>query len=143
MRGSSARAMAGALAVLLLLGGCGARNPFTSPGQTLPPGQTLAPGQTQQPGQPGAAPPGWLAPGMRLTWYVAAASVANSRFSIVEDPNGNLVDPQTGKKYRRTDAPGGEGQPKQEGHRCDAELPAVGRRPGGDRHRSRHRAAAR
>lgn len=45
----------------------------------------------------------------RLTYYQAAASIANSPYQIVEDPScasggpGCLTDPKTGKHYRRTD----------------------------------------
>ncbi len=44
--------------------------------------------------------------GSQLTWYVAAATVAQSRHQWVEDPNGTWEDPKTGKKYRRTDESG-------------------------------------
>ena len=50
--------------------------------------------------------PEGIAVGTQLTWYSASASVANSRFQWVEDPNGTWEDPATGKKYRRTDESG-------------------------------------
>jgi hypothetical protein len=52
------------------------------------------------------APPAWVRPGTRVTFYSAAASVAQSRFAWVEDPEGNWVDNRTGKHYRRTDETG-------------------------------------
>jgi hypothetical protein len=51
-------------------------------------------------------PPEWVKPGVRISYYLAAASVAQSRFSWIEDPNGKYVDPATGKRYRRTDETG-------------------------------------
>jgi hypothetical protein len=50
--------------------------------------------------------PSWVVPGLRLTWYEGAASVAQSSYSWVEDPNGLYVDQKTGKHYRRTDESG-------------------------------------
>jgi hypothetical protein len=40
---------------------------------------------------------------MRLTYYGAAASVAQSYYTYVEDENGTWEDPATGRRYRRTD----------------------------------------
>ena len=59
------------------------------------------PGQVE--GLPAAA-----AETTRLTYYQAAASIAMSRYQIVEDPSctsgpGCLTDPTTGRHYRRTD----------------------------------------
>lgn len=54
----------------------------------------------------GLGPPAWVRPGTRLTFYAAAASVAQSRFAWVEDPDGDWEDPVTGKRYRRTDESG-------------------------------------
>lgn len=51
-------------------------------------------------------PPQWVQPGLRVTFYQAAASVAQSRFAWVEDPTGPWVEPKTGKRYRRTDEEG-------------------------------------
>ena len=51
-------------------------------------------------------PPSWVVPGMRITYYVAAASVAQSSFAWIEDPNGTWQDPVTGQRYRRTDETG-------------------------------------
>jgi hypothetical protein len=57
----------------------------------------------QVPAATGLGPPSWVRPGTRLTWYGAAASVAQSSYTYVEDPEGTWVDPKTGKHYRRTD----------------------------------------
>jgi hypothetical protein len=51
-------------------------------------------------------PPSWVVPGMRVSYYVAAASVAQSSFAWIEDPDGDWEDPVTGKRYRRTDETG-------------------------------------
>ena len=51
-------------------------------------------------------PPAWVKPGVRVTYYSAAASVAQSRFAWVEDPDGTWEDPATGTHYRRTDETG-------------------------------------
>jgi hypothetical protein len=51
-------------------------------------------------------PPPWARAGTRLTFYSAAASVAQSRFAWVEDPDGTWEDAATGKRYRRTDESG-------------------------------------
>ena len=59
-------------------------------------------------------PPQWVKPGTRITFYQAAASIAESRFAWVEDPNGTWTDPTTGKHYRRTDE-SGEGVPTASG----------------------------
>jgi hypothetical protein len=61
-------------------------------------------------GDAGLGPPAWVQPGMRLTWYGAAASVAQSSYTYVEDPTGTWEDPATGKRYSRTDE-SGEGMP--------------------------------
>jgi len=100
----------------------------SSPGQSqaaAPSGggpATLAPASPQVPGAPvpaatpptpaqvapaigdeaGLGPPAWVEPGMRLTYYGAAASIAQSYYTYVEDPAGDWEDPATGKRYRRT-----------------------------------------
>lgn len=53
-----------------------------------------------------AGPPSWVAAGIRISYYAAAASVAASTFAWVEDPSGPWVDPATGTHYRRTDETG-------------------------------------
>jgi hypothetical protein len=64
-----------------------------------------------------AVPPEAAQVGTRITYYQAAASVAQSRYQIVEDPNcasggpGCLTDPRTGKHYRRTDQGAGAQDP--------------------------------
>ena len=63
----------------------------------------------QQLGTPELGLPAFLEVGTRITWYMAAASVAQSRFAIVEDPAcaaggpGCYTDRATGKHYRKTD----------------------------------------
>ncbi len=52
--------------------------------------------------------PDWIAAGARLTWYEAAAAIAQSNFQWVERPcdEATWTDPATGKCYVRTDEPG-------------------------------------
>ncbi len=50
--------------------------------------------------------PSWVKAGSRIIYYQAAATVAQSRFAWIEDPDGPWEDPATGKKYRRTDESG-------------------------------------
>jgi hypothetical protein len=50
--------------------------------------------------------PAGIGVGTQLVWYVSGASVAQSRYQWIEDPNGTWEDPATGKKYRRTDESG-------------------------------------
>jgi hypothetical protein len=57
-------------------------------------------------GASGLGPPAWVQPGTRLSYYGAAASVAQSSYTYVEDPTGTWEDPTTGKRYRRTDESG-------------------------------------
>lgn len=54
----------------------------------------------------GMGAPSWVKPGMRITYYQAAASVAQASFAWIEDPDGPWEDPATGKHYRRTDESG-------------------------------------
>jgi hypothetical protein len=127
MGSMSARRRAGAclLTVMLVNSGCiGGEatpapvdaTPIAADGFTGSPegGGGLAPaaGQltTGMAGDGSLGPPGWVQPGMRLTWYGAAASVAQSSYTYVEDENGTWEDPTTGKRYRRTDE-SGEGMP--------------------------------
>jgi hypothetical protein len=52
----------------------------------------------------GLGPPAWVQPGTRITFYGAAASVAQAGYTYVEDEEkGTWVEPITGKRYRRTD----------------------------------------
>lgn len=48
-------------------------------------------------------PPVWAKPGTRLLFYSAAASVPQSYYTLIEDPNGPYEDKKTGKRYRRSD----------------------------------------
>ena len=84
--------------------------PFNPSAPVVGPGQPNQPGQPNNPG-PLTSPPHFVAAGARVTWYAAAASVANSRFAWVEEPctGSNWSDPKSGKCYRRTDE-SGEGQ---------------------------------
>ncbi len=54
-------------------------------------------------GAPDGAPPDWVRPGTRLTWYGETASVRTSPYTYVEDPDGDWEDPTTGKRYRQTE----------------------------------------
>ncbi|MCU0724298.1 MAG: hypothetical protein MUE73_00690, partial [Planctomycetes bacterium] len=47
--------------------------------------------------------PEWVRPGVRLTFYGASATVRQSGYQLIEDPNGDWEDAKTGKKYRKTD----------------------------------------
>ena len=51
-------------------------------------------------------PPSWVQPGARVTFYSAAAAVAQSRYQLIEDPEGPWQDPVTGKHYRSTEDTG-------------------------------------
>lgn len=51
-------------------------------------------------------PPSWVQPGARVTFYSAAAAVAQSRYQLIEDPEGPWQDPVTGKHYRNTEDTG-------------------------------------
>ena len=51
-------------------------------------------------------PPSWVQPGARVTFYSAAAAVAQSRYQLIEDPDGPWQDPVTGKHYRSTEETG-------------------------------------
>ncbi len=44
--------------------------------------------------------PDWVKAGVRLSFYGAAASTNESRYALVEDPEGPWVDKKTGKHYR-------------------------------------------
>lgn len=53
--------------------------------------------------------PSWLKPGMRLTYYAAAASVPGSFASLVPDPDGRYRDPVTGQMLSEQAIPGASG----------------------------------
>ena len=55
-----------------------------------------------------APPPQWVRPGMRLTYYSAAASIPGRRHSYYRDEDGNWVDEQ-GRRHRREDEPSASG----------------------------------
>jgi hypothetical protein len=79
--------------------------PIATPG-TVP----IASGQFQDPIQNAAAygPPDWVQTGVRLSFYGAAASVAQSYYTYEEAPDGEWTDPATGKRYNRTDQDGAD-----------------------------------
>jgi hypothetical protein len=83
-------------------GGIGLQPPALGGGPAQPGG--FGGGPVAQPTAGGL--PSWVQPGVRLSWYAAAASVAQSRYAWVEDPNGEWEVPSTGKRYRRTDESG-------------------------------------
>jgi hypothetical protein len=83
-------------------GGIGLQPPALGGGPAQPGG--FGGGPVAQPNAGGL--PSWVQPGVRLSWYAAAASVAQSRYAWVEDPNGEWEVPSTGKRYRRTDESG-------------------------------------
>ncbi len=123
---SSPRALSACLlAIALATTACtGGSSPGQPPGGTPSGGlpATPAPASPQVPGAPapaatpptaaqvapaigdetGLGPPAWVQPGMRLTYYGAAASIAQSYYTYVEDETGDWEDPTTGKRYRRT-----------------------------------------
>lgn len=72
------------------------------------------PATSNNPAAATLGPPSWVKAGTRITFYMAAASVAQARFVWVEDPEGEWKDPSTGKSYRRTDE-SGEGVPTASG----------------------------
>lgn len=61
---------------------------------------------------PGAElePPEWVAPGTRVTFYAAGASIANASKQWQKDPNGAWEDPATGERWGRTDTPTASGE---------------------------------
>jgi hypothetical protein len=95
---------------ILLFRPAGPALPADQLGPVVGPQQPVGPGVPQNPGSLDS-PPQFVSTGVRLTWYAAAASVANSRFSWVEEPctGSNWSDKKSGKCYRRTDE-SGEGQ---------------------------------
>ncbi len=56
------------------------------------------------------APPAWVTPGTRVTFYAAGASVANASKQWELDPNGSWVDPDTGERYGQIDTPTASGE---------------------------------
>ena len=57
-----------------------------------------------------APAPDWVKPGLRLTYYSAAATIPQSYVGgLVQDPNGKWVDPSTGKSYRMEGAASASG----------------------------------
>jgi len=52
------------------------------------------------PAAPAGGAPSWVAAGTRITHYGAVANVSSGSYELVEDPDGPLVDPDTGVHYR-------------------------------------------
>src|SRR6185369_2323862 len=50
--------------------------------------------------------PAVLKPGMRLTWWAGSASIPGARSILVQNANGDWVDPSTGQKYAEANNPG-------------------------------------
>ncbi len=98
--------MRNVLVPLLLLGvlRCAAEEAISNPGKYL----TLVPELADMPA------PEWVKPGVRVTFYGAAASTNESRGRLVEDPTGPWEDKKTGKRYRDTEE-SGEGNPTSSG----------------------------
>jgi hypothetical protein len=44
--------------------------------------------------------PSWVRAGTRITHHTSVATVQEGGYQLIEDPNGALVDPATGRKYR-------------------------------------------
>jgi hypothetical protein len=57
-----------------------------------------------------APAPSWVKPGMRILYHQISASVPTGGSTIVEDPDGNLVNKVTGKHFRQDENPGTGGQ---------------------------------
>ena len=133
---TSTRHILGSVLVVsaLAVGGCGGASPPAGPSLRLPnptvravtptplaigaPVTSVTPNAVPQlpapvPGALGYGPPPWVQPGMRLSYYGAAASIAQDYYTYVEDENGDWQDPKTGKRYRRTDH-GSNGDPGQD-----------------------------
>ncbi len=71
---------------LVLIALAGATGPASAAAPTPPPGR----------------PPAWVVTGTRITHYSMVATVGAGSYELVEDPNGPLVDPATGKHYRES-----------------------------------------
>lgn len=62
------------------------------------------------PGLRTAPAPPWVRPGVRITYFSAAAVIPGGRHHYVEDEHGNWIDRTTGKRYRQEEFPGAAGQ---------------------------------
>lgn len=56
----------------------------------------------------GSLPPA-IAPGVRVTWYLGSATLNGVRSQLVQDDQGNWVDPQTGQRYSDSASPNAAG----------------------------------
>jgi hypothetical protein len=133
MRRALARTIAAAVAVAVVASACGTgggsfapppwigrHDAAPTPSPAASDREALLPGLLPEPtgavpvpaipdpvaGASNVGPPDWVQAGTRLTYYGAAASVAQSYYTYVEDPAGTWEDPTTGKRYRRTDESG-------------------------------------
>lgn len=48
------------------------------------------------------SPPSWVTRGTQLSYQVGQATLQGGLYELIEDPNGPLVDPSTGKRYRES-----------------------------------------
>jgi hypothetical protein len=61
----------------------------------------LSPSPSEVPATPPAVgAPTWVLAGTRITHHTSVATVQAGGYQLIEDPNGTLVDPATGRKYR-------------------------------------------
>lgn len=56
----------------------------------------------------GSMPPA-IAPGVRVTWYLGSATLNGVRSQLVQDDQGNWVDPQSGQRYSDRENPNAAG----------------------------------
>ena len=56
-------------------------------------------------------PPSWVVAGTRVTHHYSVATLAAGTYELVEDPNGPLQDPVTGKRYRESYTSGAQAAP--------------------------------
>lgn len=63
-------------------------------------GEVTAAGRNVE--QTSGGPPSWVVAGLRVTHFSAVATLPDGSYELVEDPNGPLTDPVTGKRYRES-----------------------------------------
>lgn len=51
---------------------------------------------------PPTSAPGWVAVGTQVSYEVVQATLQGGVYELIEDPNGPLTDPSTGKRYRES-----------------------------------------
>ena len=59
-----------------------------------------SPPPTGAPTSPAAGAPSWVQVGTRVTHHMSVATVQDGGSQLIEDPNGALLDPATGRRYR-------------------------------------------